>query len=449
MFRSTRTFLVMVLLIAGAATPPSLWAQGGFIGRMKQKAQDKLQNKIDSTADTLSGRIVDQSTGAVACVATNKECMTKALGQGKPVVVTDASGKKVSSADSARAVAAAGASHATTTRAPMAGTTTGATPASASEFKTYQNYDFVPGDKIVFEDDFATDNDGEFPAHWKLIKGQAVINKMHGVPVFALTDGNYVEVAPRMTTARYLSDPFTVEFDHYRKDGEGDVLLWLMFGSDDHAEIDFRGDGVSSAYVPNVGDLHAPYPGGDLADGWHHAALVFKNGQIKAYEDQYRVLVMPDAGGIKPQSIEIAGGASQEHPIIIRNVRIANGGGMTLIDKLTKEGRIVTHGILFDVNRSDVKPQSMGTVQQIVALLNANQNVNLEIGGHTDADGDAAKNLALSQSRADAVKALLVSQGIAANRLTTKGYGATKPIDSNATPEGKANNRRVELVRVP
>ena len=71
---------------------------------------------------------------------------------------------------------------------------------AAQDYKAYQNYDFVPGDKILFEDDFRSDTDGEFPAHWKLIKGQAVINQMAGDPIFALIDGNYVEVAPRMKT---------------------------------------------------------------------------------------------------------------------------------------------------------------------------------------------------------------------------------------------------------
>jgi outer membrane protein OmpA-like peptidoglycan-associated protein len=120
---------------------------------------------------------------------------------------------------------------------------------------------------------------------------------------------------------------------------------------------------------------------------------------------------------------------------------------MNLVDQLTKEGRLVTHGILFDVAQSSVKPESMGTIRQIVAALKANPSMKLEIDGHTDADGDAAKNMTLSQSRADAVKKIIVDQGIDASRLTTHGYGASKPIDSNTTPEGKANNRRVEFVK--
>ena len=315
----------------------------------------------------------------------------------------------------------------------------------AQDYKAYQNYDFVPGDKILFEDDFRTDTDGEFPAHWKLKKGQAVINKMGDDPIFALTDGNYVEVEPRMKTASYLSDPFTVEFDFFVKPGAFEQVI-IYFRTEDGDKGIHVGHDVSSENFEN--DLSATAPGeaDDFLSKWHHAALAFKNGQIKVYIDQNRVLVMPDAK-IKPTSLELAGIGDKDNPIIIKNVRIAAGGGMTLIDKLTKDGKIVTHGILFDVNKSTVKPESMGTVGQIVKLLKDNPGLKLEIGGHTDADGDAAKNLTLSQSRADAVKKLLVDQGVDAARLTTKGYGATKPVDVNTTLEGKANNRRVEFTK--
>jgi outer membrane protein OmpA-like peptidoglycan-associated protein len=89
----------------------------------------------------------------------------------------------------------------------------------------------------------------------------------------------------------------------------------------------------------------------------------------------------------------------------------------------------------------------MGTFNQIKRIMTDNPELTFEIGGHTDNTGTAPHNLTLSQQRADAVKTQLVTMGIDATRLTTKGYGDTKPIASNATPEGKANNRRVEFVR--
>ncbi len=158
-------------------------------------------------------------------------------------------------------------------------------------------------------------------------------------------------------------------------------------------------------------------------------------------------VVIPDVGAFKPESVTFGGIGDPDKPLIFKNVRIANGGGMTMIDRLTKEGRIVTDGILFDVNKAIVKPESMRTIQQIAVALKRDLSLKFEIGGHTDADGDAAKNAALSQTRADAVAKVLVGQGLDASRLTAKGSGATKPIDSNATQDGKANNRRVEFVK--
>lgn len=90
----------------------------------------------------------------------------------------------------------------------------------------------------------------------------------------------------------------------------------------------------------------------------------------------------------------------------------------------------------------------MGTINEITKLLKDNPQLKLEVGGHTDSTGDSAKNMTLSQARAESVKRILVSQGIDASRLAAKGYGDTKSIASNDKPSGKAQNRRVEFVKM-
>jgi outer membrane protein OmpA-like peptidoglycan-associated protein len=146
-------------------------------------------------------------------------------------------------------------------------------------------------------------------------------------------------------------------------------------------------------------------------------------------------------------SVGFGGIGSEENPIVFRNVRIASGGAMNMIGKKFTEAKIVTHGINFDVNKATIKPESMGTLNMIVQVMNDNPDIKFEVGGHTDSDGADDYNLKLSQQRADAVKDQLIKLGINASRLASKGYGETKPISDNNSLEGKANNRRVEFVK--
>jgi outer membrane protein OmpA-like peptidoglycan-associated protein len=112
-----------------------------------------------------------------------------------------------------------------------------------------------------------------------------------------------------------------------------------------------------------------------------------------------------------------------------------------------QDGRIITNGIRFDVNKATIRPESMGVINSIYGLLKDHPEIKLGIEGHTDSDGDDAFNQKLSEQRAETVLNTLKNLGIDSNRMTSKGWGESKPLDSNATPEGKANNRRVEFVK--
>jgi outer membrane protein OmpA-like peptidoglycan-associated protein len=119
-----------------------------------------------------------------------------------------------------------------------------------------------------------------------------------------------------------------------------------------------------------------------------------------------------------------------------------------LEQQLGNQQHIDVYGIYFDVNSARLRPESEPVLHEIAAALQGNPQWQLTIEGHTDSIGDAQANLALSLQRSEAVSAALVERyGIAATRLSARGNGATMPKDTNDTPEGRARNRRVELVR--
>jgi len=115
---------------------------------------------------------------------------------------------------------------------------------------------------------------------------------------------------------------------------------------------------------------------------------------------------------------------------------------------IAQSGRVAIYGIFFDTAKSDLKPESAPAIEQIVKLLADNPSLKVGIVGHTDMVGEAAGNIRLSQARAQSVIADLVKRGVAASRVVPFGAGPWAPVASNKTDEGRARNRRVELVEI-
>jgi outer membrane protein OmpA-like peptidoglycan-associated protein len=108
--------------------------------------------------------------------------------------------------------------------------------------------------------------------------------------------------------------------------------------------------------------------------------------------------------------------------------------------------KLVLEGVNFDFDKATLRQEDIGSLDNDVATLKTWGDVDIEVAGHTDSMGSDAYNMKLSQQRAEAVRNFLISRGVAADRLTAKGYGESQPVADNATEEGRFKNRRVELV---
>ena len=343
--------------------------------------------------------------------------------------------------------------------------------ATAESFKSFQNYDFVPGDKVLFEDDWRDDDIGEFPSRWKLTQGEFLVNKYKGNNVLLAkerSDDNGGSegwnIRPRLKTENYLPKEFTVELDFTglpKAEREGydsmtSHTIALSFwgktteGSDISAEIvnEYYRDGrIYTVGFPN--EFSKTPLASELT---HKLCVVYKNSQMKVFADGQRLFTIPEVG-FEPQRVELhflTENKTQTLASVVNHIRIAEGGSMNLVKKLITDNKFIARGITFDYQKATLKPESMGEFNRIAAAMKEDVSLRFEIGGHTSkaGSGAAAANLKLSEDRANAVRSKLIEMGIAATRLTAKGYGETMPIADNATPEGRANNQRVEFTKL-
>ena len=305
--------------------------------------------------------------------------------------------------------------------------------------KVWSKYDFVSGDEIIFEDDLANEQNGEFPSKWDLLKGNAE-NAIFGDDNVIAFQKNKTKITPLMSNEEYLPEVFTIEFDIYFYGKYNEAYSVYLKNL---KKINIRPNRVT------MGNFDGDPDQNTSGTGWHHIAMSFNIRALKVYFDQTRVLNVPNIKE-RPTSFSISAlshGVRKGDPAIIKNIRIAKGG-VDLYDKLLTDGKIVTTGIRFDVNKATLKPESMGVINKIAKLMKDHSDIRFSIEGHTDGDGDDASNQTLSESRANSVKSALVDLDIDASRLETKGYGESNPVSDNLTPEGKASNRRVEFVKI-
>ena len=188
-----------------------------------------------------------------------------------------------------------------------------------------------------------------------------------------------------------------------------------------------------------------------IARNYANAAAAVGGKTIADFEDggeQYLTMKIEKGGSEIWMHVEAA---SSQYNLYIVEKRLmkqdVKADASSLASSIRETGRASVYGIYFDTGKWDVKPESAPALKEIAKMLKADPNLKLYVVGHTDNVGAFDYNVKLSNSRADAVvKSLVGAHGIAASRLQPFGAGPTAPVQSNQTEEGRAKNRRVELV---
>ncbi len=343
--------------------------------------------------------------------------------------------------------------------------------------RAYSKFDFVPGEKVLAFDDFAAVSVGDFPLGWNT-NSTAEIVTLEGRPekwLFMSKDGffqpEYVKAMP---------ENFTLEFDVFTRYNSNNLLTYSFYLSAvDNPKKELSNqyiqDGIYVEWHPCGGGKFIVYEKGeevnkndglnlkefDCGDDYAKPSFVKfsiwrQKTRLRIYANETKVVDIPQAFDAKLNYNAFKFGtaymnyatADNKDEFMVATVRYAVGAPDTR-SKLITEGKFSTTGILFDVNSATIKPESYGVLKEIGTVLKENATVRVRVIGHTDSDGDDTANLALSKRRSEAVRAALTKEfGIEAARMDTDGKGETAPVAPNTTPEGKANNRRVEFIKL-
>lgn len=419
--------LLFSLAVVGAAS--TVEAQGGMLDRMKRRAEEQIKRRVEDRAERAVDKTLDGAENSIKCVLGDSECVARAEKAGKKVVLTDADGEALPPGTQPTAKsAAATAAEADAKQRPGEG--------------AWANYDFVPGERPLLVTDFAEDVVGDFPRRLEASEGNYEIVEWKGARWLRANGSPNRMYVPAGGT---LPSRWTLEFEMLGEDGE----CWIYpdaTKSNTYFIFNVRHSGGLNAAGRSIGARNA---GGEETRGTPFTARIMVDGRYaKAYVNESRMVNVPNLDYAPDDKLLFYCDGNETSPIFLRNFRLA-AGGRKLYDALTENGRVATQGIYFDTGSDQLRPESTPTLKEIGGMLTENPSLRIVIEGHTDNVGNAATNLTLSQKRAESVRQYLISaHGVAADRLTAQGMGQEKPVADNTAPEGRQQNRRVELVQV-
>ncbi len=424
--KKTMLFLSMTFILSFAANAQGWLNKVGAAA--KDAAKRTMEKRVEEKAEQVTDKVLDKAEDAVTkSTKSNKKQTDKATGDIDEQIIEKQEHPK-------------------------------------QKLTSITQYDFVPGDKILFFEDFSQDAIGDFPALW-------TTNGSGEVKTVSIAPGKWLHMNGKDAVYCYTKEinfpeNFIVEFDIIPdKDFQFGTCLTLY---QDNPE---RSKEVNDDLYPGLRVLHISpnYEGWEtkgydsdkdwligtgaknplIAEELNHVIVWIQKRRVRIYHQGQKVLDVPTNiyAETKLNKLLFSGWDRNSTPYVT-NIKVTTASPDTR-SKLITEGKLVTYGITFDVNKADIKSESFGTLKGIAGVLAENPDVNVKIIGHTDGDGDDAKNLDLSKRRAESVKNELVkSFGIDSSRLTTEGAGETKPIAANDIPVNKARNRRVEIIKI-
>ena len=317
-------------------------------------------------------------------------------------------------------------------------------PVAASAQELAEGWDFVPGERLLLYDDFTDMTKGGAPPHWK-VRGASVKLGANG----RLIASQDTKLWPNIAA---WPKNYTIEMDFSLEKGPDDPQREIEWGFGDAEEnwtwwfrLTLQEDGSCALQMNTEADSNRAECKHTVGNP-NTLAVWVQDERYRIYLNGERLM---DLNQVKVNPWQAAWLALQPSsgPIAMSRFRIAESSP-DVSQTILSSGRWVTHGIQFDVNSDRLRPESAPVLKLVAEALAKQPALKLRIEGHTDSSGDAAKNLDLSKRRAESVKSALVGQhNIGADRLAAVGMGQTKPLSANDTPQGRANNRRVEFAK--